>query len=197
MLEQLDAWDKQAIVFLNGFHADALDPVVYYLTKTEFWTPLYIFLIYLVFRNYKMEGWFVMAGATVCILLADRITAGLMKPFFERLRPSHNPELEGMLHLVNGYRGGLYGFASSHAANTTSVALFLFLLFRNRYRYIGWMFAWAALMCYTRIYLGVHYPGDILTGILVGLLSGLAAFRFYQWLKKRFGSSPQKTETTS
>jgi undecaprenyl-diphosphatase len=189
MLEQLDTWDRQAIIFLNGFHADALDQVVYYVTKTEFWFPLYAWLLFLIFRDYKKQGWFVLAGAAVCILLADRITAGLMKPFFERLRPSHDPELEGILHLVNGYRGGLYGFASSHAANTMAISLYLVMLFRHRYRYIVWMFGWAGLMCYTRIYLGVHYPGDILTGIVVGLLCGFAAFRFHQWLTKRYGQA--------
>ena len=187
MLEQLDTWDRQALIFLNQFHADALDPVIFYVTRTDFWIPLYALLIYLIFRNFGKQGWFVMAGIAVSILLTDQITSGLMKPFFERLRPSHNPELEGMLHLVNGYRGGLYGFASSHAANTTGIALFIFLLFRNRYRYIGLMFGWAAIMCYTRIYLGVHYPGDILVGILVGLTGGYAAFRFYGWLNGRYG----------
>ena len=78
MLEQLDTWDKQALIFLNGFHADALDPIIYYVTRTEFWIPLYGYLIYLIFRDHKRQGWFVMAGIAVSILLTDRITAGLM-----------------------------------------------------------------------------------------------------------------------
>ncbi len=187
MLETLDSWDKQAIVFINSFHADWLDPVVYYVTITEFWIPLYLLLLYLVFRDHRKQGWLVLVGIVVCILLTDRITSGLMKPYFERLRPSRNPELEGMLHLVNGYTGGHYGFASSHAANTMGIALFMFLLMRETYRWIWLMFVWAALMCYTRLYLGVHYPGDILAGIFVGLLSGFAAFRLYKWLKRRYG----------
>lgn len=186
MLETLDSWDKQAIVFLNSFHADWLDPIMYYVTMTEFWIPLFFFLIYLIFRDHRKQGWLVMAGIVLCILLTDRITSGFMKPYFARLRPSNEPSLT--LHLVNGYHGGHYGFASSHAANTMGVALFTFLLMRRRYKFMWLMFAWAALMCYTRIYLGVHYPGDILAGTAVGLICGYIAFRFYRWLVERFGT---------
>lgn len=197
MLDRLVNWDKQALVFFNGFHADWLDPVIYYLTMTEFWIPLYVFLLFLIFRDHKKQGWLVVVGIALCILLTDRITAGLMKPYFERLRPSHDPSLEGMLHHVKNYRGGLYGFASSHAANTVGIALFVFLLMRNHYRLIWLMFVWAGLMCYTRIYLGVHFPGDILVGAIVGLLSGYAAFRFYKWLISRFGKTGPAAATTS
>ena len=186
MVEQLKAWDQQLLLFLNQFHTDALDPVAYYLTKTEFWIPLYIYLLYLIFRNQKKQGWFVLAGVAVCLVLADRITAGLMKPFFHRLRPSHEPGLEGLLHLVDNYRGGLYGFASSHAANTFGIAVFIFLLFRPVYRYAWLIFVWATIMTYTRIYLGVHYPGDILVGAVLGAICGYGSFRFQLWLKAKF-----------
>lgn len=195
MLETLDNWDKQAIVFINSFHADWLDPIVYYVTMTEFWIPLYLYLMYLIFRDHGKRGWLVMAGIVLCIVLTDRITSGLMKPYFERLRPSNNPALT--LHLVYGYRGGMYGFASSHAANTMGIAIFVFLLMRQTYRYSWLMFAWAAIMCYTRLYLGVHYPGDILAGTLVGLTAGLVAFRFYRWLVDRYGAKLSGGSSTS
>ena len=178
MIEQLKVWDEQLLLFFNQFHAAWLDPVIYQVTKTEFWIPLYAFLLYLIFRNYKKEGWFILLGIVITILLADRITSGLMKPFFLRLRPSHEPSLEGLLHFVQDYRGGTYGFASSHAANTTGVAFFIFLLFKDRFKWIWMIFIWALVMSYTRIYLGVHYPGDILVGMLVGIGSGYSGFRF-------------------
>ena len=190
MINQLKQWDEQLLLFLNQFHVSWLDPVMYLVTKTEFWIPLYVFLIYLIFRNYKKEGWLVLAGVVITVLLADQITVSLMKPFFQRLRPSHEPSLEGLLHVVNDYRGGLYGFASSHAANTAGVAFFVFLLFRKTYHWIWLIFIWTFVMTYTRIYLGVHYPGDILAGGLVGLLSGYAGFRFYVWLRSRVRLSP-------
>ena len=185
MLEKLKELDEQLFLFLNQFHSAWLDPVVFLITRTEFWIPLYVFLIYLIFRNYKKEGWLVLLGVIITIVLADQITSSLMKPFFLRLRPSHEPSLVGLIHIVQEYRGGMYGFASSHAGNTTGVAFFIFLLFKNKYRWIWMISIWAFVMSYTRIYLGVHYPGDILVGMLVGLGSGYAGYRLYLWLLVR------------
>jgi undecaprenyl-diphosphatase len=177
--------DKKLLLCLNGFHHPLLDPVMFYFTKTFFWLPLYAFLIFLIFKNYKKQAWIVLLGAAITILFANEITSTLMKPFFARLRPSHEPTLEGLVHLVNNYKGGLYGFASSHAANTFGTALFVWLALKPFYQWIGWIFLWAALMTYTRIYLGVHYPGDILVGATVGMVSAWAAFLLTSWLLNR------------
>lgn len=176
MLDKLLELDRELLLYLNSFHAAWLDPVMLWVTKTLFWLPLYLFLLYLVIKDYKKNSWIVLIGITLSILLADQITSGFMKPFFERLRPSREPSLQGMVHLVNGYKGGRYGFASSHAANTFATALFFWLLFKEQYRWMWVLFVWALVMTYTRIYLGVHYPGDILVGMLVGLASGWCGF---------------------
>ena len=112
--------DKDLLIWINSFHTGWLDPVMLMITKTEFWSPLYLFFIYLIFKKLDRDAWFAMAGAGLTILLADQITASFMKPFFQRLRPSQDPAIQNLIHLVVNskgeiYRGGLYGFASSHA----------------------------------------------------------------------------------
>jgi undecaprenyl-diphosphatase len=178
--------DKKILLFLNGLNNPFLDPIMFYTTKTFFWLPLYLFLIFLIFKNYKKDGWFILLGAGIAILLTDQITSSLMKPFFARFRPSQDPSLQGLVHLVNGYKGGLYGFASSHAANTFGTAIFVWLVLKKFYKSAVWIFVWAAFMTYTRIYLGVHYPGDVFVGAIIGLGCGWIGYRLSQWLINRF-----------
>lgn len=182
--------DKDLLIWINSFHADWLDPIMLIITKTFFWTPLYLFFIFLIFKKLEKDAWFALAGAILTILLADGITSQIMKPFFERLRPSQDPSVQNLLHLVTNskgeiYRGGLYGFASSHAANTFGTATFMWLLFRDKTKWISLAFIWAVCMTYTRLYLGVHYPGDILVGGMIGVLSGIAGYKLFGWLRKR------------
>ncbi|MFM8741695.1 MAG: phosphatase PAP2 family protein [Cytophagales bacterium] len=176
-METLRQLDRALFLFLNGLHIDRLDPVMYFLTKILAWLPLYIFLIYLIFKKFRTSGWIYLVGSSLAITLADRFTSGFMKPFFARLRPSHEPSLEGLVHLVNNYKGGQYGFASGHAATTFAVATFVWFSLRHAYSHIHWIFAWAVMMTYTRIYLGVHYPSDILVGATIGFLFGVAVWK--------------------
>jgi len=186
MLDQLIEWDKEALIFLNSYHTPWLDPVIFMITNTLFWLPLYAFLVFLIFKNFKTEAWFILIGVAITILLSDQITSTLMKPFFARLRPSHDPSMAGLLHHVNGYKGGLYGFSSGHSANTLGVAMFLWLTLRAVYKWIALIFLWAMLVAYTRIYLGVHFPGDILVGGTIGLLCGYLSYQISQRLRKMY-----------
>ena len=153
-------------------------------SRATTWVWLYVVLILLIIR--KFRNWksilLILAGFAVAVGLSDFTTSGIIKPLVCRLRPTHEPALEGMLHIVKGYTGGLYGFCSSHAANTMSVALLFSLLYKDSRATVSLM-TWVALNCYSRMYLGVHYPGDIIAGLLVGALwAVLVYWALSRWL---------------
>lgn len=179
MIDLLIEIDRELFLFFNGMHWAWLDPVMVLFSKTGASVPLYAFLLYQVYKTYKEKMWGILLSIGLLIIMTDQFTSGLMKPLFERLRPSHEPTLEGMVHLVNGYKGGSFGFASSHAANTFGIAMFLSCLFTKEKPWMQWLFVWAAFVSYTRIYLGVHYPGDILVGALIGVLFGWFVYKLY------------------
>jgi len=195
MIEELIEWDKKALVFINGFHSPYIDPAMLLLTQTVIWIPFYGFLLYLLFKNYGKDTWFFLIGVVITILLSDQITSSFMKPFFGRLRPSHDPSLQYLIHLVDDYRGGRYGFASSHASNSFAIAVFIWLALKSNYKWIGLMFLWAFFFTYTRIYLGVHYPGDVLVGALVGVICGWIGFQSSMFLKNK--RAPQDNSGSS
>ena len=185
-MEQLIGWDKQLSVFINSFHSPSLDGAMLMMTKTSFWAPLYFVILYFIYKKQEAYFWHWVIGVAVAVAVADQITSAVFKPLFERLRPSHDPSLEGIIHLAKTnagelYRGGLYGFASSHAANSFAAAMFVFLLFKRNF-YSALVFIWAAFLSYTRIYLGVHFAGDILAGSIVGLITGYAGYRLSLFL---------------
>ncbi|TRX52395.1 phosphatase PAP2 family protein [Fulvivirga sp. M361] len=177
MLEILLEWDKALFLWLNGLHTDWMDPVMFWISDKKIWIPFYLLIAGWIIREYKWKGIIVLLGIGLAITATDQTCSGFMKPFFERFRPSRNPALEGLVHVVNDYRGGSFGFSSSHAGNTFSLATFLFFIFRNKYPWFSWMFLWAAIVSYSRIYLGVHYPGDILVGAAIGTIYGYLAYR--------------------
>jgi undecaprenyl-diphosphatase len=184
--------DRDIFLALNDLNASWLDQPMFFLSNTLVWFPLHILLLYLIFKKYQADSWIILIAIAVMIALSDQITSSIMKPFFERLRPSHDPALEGMIHSVNGYRGGLYGFASSHAANTFGTATYLYLLFPER-KSMMLLFLWAAFVSYTRIYLGVHYPGDLLAGAIVGALCAvlmikITTFSLARWQARNAAS---------
>ena len=187
--------DTEVLLAINGWHAPWADMVMWIISAKTTWIPLYLLLIGLLVWRYRKPAptsvkWLhkvpvcvVMIVAIVAAVgLADFIASGILKQWVARPRPSRVPELEGVLHLVNGYKSGRYGFVSSHAANTMAVALLFSLIWRNRTATIGLML-WVAANCYSRMYLGVHYPLDILGGLMVGTVVAIVAC----WVLKRLG----------
>jgi undecaprenyl-diphosphatase len=178
MIDTLRALDQQAFLLLNGSHAPWLDTVMVYASMTLTWIPLYLALLFYIIKYDKDAAWVVLIGVAVTIVLSDQITSTLLKPLFSRLRPSWNPALTSLIHIVDGYRGGKFGFPSSHSANTFGTVIFLILVSRKRWMF--WLLLWPALVSYSRIYLGVHYPADVLAGAIVGGMCAWLSSAMYQ-----------------
>ena len=167
--------DTNLFLFLNSFHNSFFDSFMSVFSEKLTWVPFYIAILYAAIRRWKMKSIWIILALVLCIVLADQTASGLLKDWVQRPRPSREPVLDGLVHLVNGRKAGLYGFASSHAANSFAFAVLSALVFRHQlYGYT--VFAWAILTSYSRIYLGVHYPGDVLAGIIIGLISALIMY---------------------
>ena len=193
MLEQLLHIETEILLAINGWHAPWADTLMWIVSAKTTWIPLYLLLIGLLVWRYRQPAptpikWLQKVPACVVMIVvialavgaADFIASGILKDWVARPRPSRVPELEGVLHLVNGYKSGQYGFVSSHAANTMAVALLFSLIWRNKIATVGLML-WVAANCYSRMYLGVHYPTDILGGLIVGSLVAVGGY----WLLGR------------
>jgi len=184
MLDQLLKLDTQLFLWLNSHHSPFWDDVMWLISGKIEWLPLYLVLIAFIIYRFRWKSITILIAIIIAVALADQLAVKAFKEVFERLRPTHNPEIQHLVHIVNDYRGGSYGFVSNHAANSFSLAMFISLLFKNRYVTIS-IFFWALLVSYSRIYLGVHYPGDILGGTVLGMGIGCMVFFVYTKLSER------------
>ena len=184
MIEYLNTIDQQALIAINSWHAPYFDSLMWCITSMLSWALILVALL-VCLRHDRRQALVVICTIALTILISDQISSGLIKHTVERLRPSHNPDIASALHLVNGYTGGRFGFTSSHAANSFSVALLVSLMMRYR-RVMFALMSWAVLQCYSRMYLGVHYPGDILGGTIVGLAVGYGVYRLWRWFERRW-----------
>ena len=178
MIERLINLDINVFLWLNSHHTPFWDSVMWLVSGKIQWAPLYLLLLAYIIYRYKWQSISIIIAVIIAITLADQLAVKAFKEVFERLRPSHNPDIENLVHIVNNYRGGVYGFVSNHAANSFALAVFMSFLLKKRFFTIAILF-WAALVSYSRIYLGVHYPGDILGGALLGLLIGWLVYYLF------------------
>jgi undecaprenyl-diphosphatase len=186
VISYLDTIDKQLFLFLNGIHCSFMDAVMWQISQNKFiGLPLYILIIWYIIKERKWKAAIVtILFLALMIVISDQLS-GIIKNAVLRFRPSHNPEFSNIIHILRDYKGGNYGFVSSHAANSFATALFVTLFFKKRWVGIT-IFLWAIILSYSRIYLGVHYPFDILGGAIVGIFSGLLVFYAERWIYNKY-----------
>ena len=185
MLDYLNDIDTDALLAVNGLH-DMFQDALWWMVSAK-WSSLLLVLalVWILLHQNRRHALLVLLMLVLAFVIADQVSSGLIKHLVERLRPTHDPSLGDAVHVVNGYRGGMYGFVSSHAANAFAAATLIALIMRHRLVTIS-LLAWAALQCYSRVYLGVHYPGDILGGVIVGVLAGWLVWGLMRWIQHRW-----------
>lgn len=172
--------DMQVLSIFNGSDNIMLDQMVQILTSGLTWIPLYVMLFFVVMRNNETMGQIalVVGSAIFCVLFADVLVDGIIKQLAERWRPSNDPTFKYMVQVVDDIRLKGYSFCSAHAANTMSLAVFFSLLIRSKLLTIT-LVIWSLINCWTRLYLGVHYPSDILCGMIIGIIVGILVYLLY------------------
>lgn len=186
MFEFLNSVDSDLFLLINGCHNSFFDSVMTYASSKFFWVWFYLILLYFIIRKYHWRSVLVLIFVALLIALSDQLSVHLFKNTFQRLRPCHSEELVLLVHTVSGC-GGQYGFVSSHAANSFALAFFIGGLMWSNHKWILLtLLIWATFVGYSRIYLGVHYPGDIIGGAVLGMILGYLILQLYNYSEKKF-----------
>ncbi len=180
--------DYQTLIFLNRSHNPLLDQIMWQISGNLLWLPLYLVILFLVIKSYKSSSWLILLWIILTVAVSDFTSVHLFKNVFHRLRPCHNQFLHVFLHLVHNHCGGNYGFISSHAANTFALATIVSLVLKRQWL-SATMFFYASIVSISRIYLGVHYPTDVLGGMIWGLFVGFLMFKILTLTQKTINSS--------
>lgn len=196
-VENLLPLERDIFFALNGSESIFFDNVMWTISGRLVWIPVYLLILFLFFyKTPKKEAFLVTIFFILVFVVCDQVSSSIFKPMFERLRPTHHPDFKELVDIVNGYRGGQFGFISGHATNSFGLAVFLSLLFKNRWLTISALL-WATVNSYSRIYLGVHFISDIVAGLLVGTLIAFILYELYVQTRFRLFPIPNREKRRS
>ena len=186
MFESLERIDRSILLAINGACTPAMDIFFWQVSAGWIFVPLWVLLAWFIYKRKGIRYMGLMLAAVGLVILFCDQSTNLVKKSVKRYRPTHNLELCDHIHVVNEYRGGMYGFFSGHSSNTTGVAVFLFMILGQMNAKRRWIiFLWPLVVEYSRMYLGVHYPSDIFFGTLNGILWGWLIFKLFEFVRKR------------
>jgi undecaprenyl-diphosphatase len=184
MLEKILSLDTELFIFLNGLGSETFDGFWLIITKQYNWTPLFLLLLYLIFNKLgTKQTLYLLISVAILVVLTDQ-TSNLFKNGFQRLRPCNNPEINSFIRIVQSRNS--FSFFSGHATSSMGVTTFLYLNFKKDFKYLWLLFLWPLIFAYSRIYLGLHYPLDIISGYLCGVILGFLMFKLYQIAQKKY-----------
>jgi undecaprenyl-diphosphatase len=184
-VENLLSHERQLFFLLNGSDSVFLDNMMWILSKTRVWFLFYSFVaLFLFYKTLKKKAALTLLFFVLTIVLCDQFSSGLLKPFFERLRPTHHPDFKDLVDIVHGHRGGGFSFISGHASNSFGFAVFLSLVFQNRWVTVVSL-VWATAISYSRIYLGVHFVSDVVGGIIAGTLIAVIMYGVFLYIQEK------------
>lgn len=184
MLDKILDLDTQLFLYLNGLGSETYDGLWLFITKQFNWIPFFVVLLYLIYKKIGVkQTLYLLLFIAVLVTFTDQIT-NIFKNGFQRLRPCNTPEINGIIRIVKS--SDTFSFFSGHAANSMAVATFLYFVMKPHFKYFGLLFLWPLIFAYSRIYLGLHYPLDIMCGFLFGAISGFLIFKLYQFAQRSY-----------
>lgn len=184
MLEKIVDLDKQLLVFLNGLGSETFDPLWFFLTKQINWIPFFLFLLYLVYKKLGAKQTIIVMLFVAVLLTVNNTITEFFKETFQRLRPCNDPEIKEIIRNIKP--SSTFSFFSGHSSNTMAVFVFLYSIFKRHYKYFVLIVLWPFIFAYSRVYLGLHFPTDILAGYTCGIIMGFLTYKLYQLLQIRY-----------
>ena len=181
MLDKILTLDKELLIFLNGLGSSTFDPFWMVITKQSNWTPFFLILLYLIFKKVGVkQTLYLLVFIIVLITISDQFT-NLVKETFQRLRPCSDPNINSLIRVVKPSK--TFSFFSGHASNSMAVSSFLYFILKDKFKYFGLLFLWPLIFAYSRIYLGLHYPTDIICGYIHGFILGFLFYKLFRFLQ--------------